>query len=83
MTRLVPVLLLLCVIWLPQKVSAHALDPGYLELVPFGPDTWRVTWRVPDVGGKPMPIDVRLPEPCGKRPPAPPLSTGAPGPPPG
>ncbi|WP_269585073.1 HupE/UreJ family protein [Roseibium sp. Sym1] len=76
MTRLVPVLLLLCVIWLPQKVSAHALDPGYLELVPFGPDTWRVTWRVPDVGGKPMPIDVRLPEPCGKRPPAPPAFDG-------
>lgn len=56
--------LLLIAIFQPLAALAHALDPGYLELSRFGEDRWRVTWRVPDVSGRPMPLEVRLPEGC-------------------
>ena len=56
--------LLMLSISLPYKVSAHALDPGYLELAALGQDQWRVAWRVPDVSGRPMPLEARLPETC-------------------
>lgn len=42
----------------------HALQPGYLEITPVAGDTWRVFWRKPDVQGRPMPIEVRLPDAC-------------------
>ena len=48
----------------PVMARAHALDPGYLELSAIGEDRWRVTWRMPDVGGGPMPISPLLPENC-------------------
>lgn len=48
----------------PEPVEAHALDPGYLELASMGEDRWRVTWRVPDVSGRPMSINASLPENC-------------------
>lgn len=51
--------------------SAHALDPGYLELVPLDQHRWQVTWRVPDVNGEPMPLEARLPETCTHEPPPP------------
>jgi hydrogenase/urease accessory protein HupE len=57
-------LLLVCAAFLPCKVSAHALDPGYLELSSLGQDQWRVTWRVPNVSGRPMAIEARLPDTC-------------------
>lgn len=44
--------------------NAHALDPGYLDLSALGQDRWRVTWRMPDVSGRPMPIDAALPDNC-------------------
>ncbi|MFC3616460.1 HupE/UreJ family protein [Lutimaribacter marinistellae] len=47
--------------------SAHALEPGYLELDHVGGDEWRVTWRKPQVGGEPMRIDALLPEACDPR----------------
>ena len=51
----------------PAQGNAHALDPGYLELQPLGGDDWRVTWRRPQVQGRPMPIDAVLPEACTPR----------------
>lgn len=71
MRRLGLLLLLLVAICQPRPVLAHALDPGYLELVPLGDSTWRVTWRTPDIGGRPMPLEVRLPESCRHEPPPP------------
>lgn len=43
---------------------AHALQPGFLGLSAQPNDTWRVTWRVPDLNGRPMPIHARLPVNC-------------------
>lgn len=69
MTRLLFALLTaLCL--LPDLARAHALDPGYLELTRLGDENWRVTWRVPDVSGRPMPLTISLPETC-TNPPAP------------
>jgi hydrogenase/urease accessory protein HupE len=50
-------------LWSAQAL-AHALQPGYLELRPAGGQTWQVVWRVPDVTGRPMPIDAILPDNC-------------------
>ncbi|MBU3030178.1 HupE/UreJ family protein [Paracoccus sp. XHP0099] len=55
---------------MPMRGSAHALDPGFLELGALGQDRWRVTWRVPDLNGKPMPILAELPEGCAGEAPA-------------
>ena len=51
----------------PSNATAHALEPGFLELQPIGGDDWRVTWRKPVVGGAPMAIDAVLPEACSPR----------------
>lgn len=63
--------LLITLTWLtvfsPQHVRAHALDPGFLEITPFGATDWRVTWRKPQVQGQPMQIDAILPEGCTPR----------------
>jgi hydrogenase/urease accessory protein HupE len=40
------------------------LQPDYLELTLQGPDRWSVLWRVPDIGGRPMPITAVLPDAC-------------------
>ncbi len=64
MTRLLAALALLVVL-LPGKVAAHALDPGFVELRHLGGAEWGVTLRRPDVQGRPMAIDVALPEGCG------------------
>jgi hypothetical protein len=54
------------------EARSHALEPGFLELSALGGDRWRATWRAPDVGGRPMPIEAVLPETCApRRPPAP------------
>lgn len=63
MTRLVLALFLIFNAWVPS-VSAHALDPGYLNLEALGQDRWRVTWRVPDLGNGPMSLEARLPQGC-------------------
>lgn len=55
---------LLLVLLQPLPALAHALDPGYLELSALGGDRWRVTWRMPDVGGRPMGIMPSLPANC-------------------
>ncbi|WP_108445572.1 HupE/UreJ family protein [Halomonas denitrificans] len=71
MRRLLLALLMVVTTSLPTLVSAHALDPGYLNLASLDQDRWRVTWRVPDVSGRPMPIAARLPESCSYEPPPP------------
>lgn len=53
----------LCLI-LPQTALSHALEPGYLEISALDEQTFRVTWRKPDVKGKPMDINAILPESC-------------------
>ncbi|AXI45588.1 hypothetical protein C1J03_05780 [Sulfitobacter sp. SK012] len=45
----------------------HALEPGYLEIGPAADNQWQVTWRVPDVSGRPMEIEAELPEGCEPR----------------
>ncbi|WP_134681410.1 HupE/UreJ family protein [Paracoccus ravus] len=57
-------LLVLLAILQPFAAIAHALDPGYLELSAMDEVRWRVTWRMPDVGGNPMPIRPALPANC-------------------
>jgi hydrogenase/urease accessory protein HupE len=64
----------LACIWLAGAPAgyAHALEPGYLEISPISGATYRVFWRIPDVSGRPMPIEARLPESCTERlPPSP------------
>jgi len=60
----------------PDGARAHALDPGFLELSALGQESWRVSWRVPDLAGTPMPIIPRLPETCGADPSPPPSFDG-------
>ncbi|WP_298853092.1 HupE/UreJ family protein [uncultured Ruegeria sp.] len=50
--------------WIAGDATAHALDPGYLEVRQITSDTWSVHWRIPDVNGKPMTIDAVLPDGC-------------------
>jgi hydrogenase/urease accessory protein HupE len=51
----------------PGRAEAHALEPGFLELQHIGGTEWRVTWRKPQVSGRPMAIDAVLPESCDPR----------------
>lgn len=51
----------------PEAARAHALEPGFLELEPYGPSQWRVTWRKPQVNGAPMKIEAVLPAQCSPR----------------
>lgn len=69
---------LLCLLALlqPMAARAHALDPGYLELSAMGGDRWRVTWRMPDVDGRPMAITPALPAQCTAEPAPPPHFDG-------
>ncbi len=75
MIRLLCVLLL-CLSVLPGRGEAHALDPGYLELTALREGQWRVSWRMPDVSGKPMAISPVLPEGCSASEPPPPSFDG-------
>ncbi len=49
------------------RAGAHALEPGFLELLHLGGEEWRVTWRKPQVAGAPMAIEAVLPERCEPR----------------
>ena len=48
----------------PSQLHAHALQPGFLSVSPLAGDSYRVFWRKPDMQGRPMAIDVRLPDIC-------------------
>ena len=76
MTRLALILVTVLVTCFPAVLRAHALDPGYLNLEAMGQERWRVTWRIPDVNGRPMPIEPRLPDACTNDPPPPPVFDG-------
>ncbi len=76
MRRLLLVFLTILATCQPVLLSAHALDPGYLDLVALGENRWRVTWRMPNVSGRPMPIEARLPDTCSHEPPPPPVFDG-------
>ncbi|MCF6264381.1 MAG: HupE/UreJ family protein [Xanthomonadales bacterium] len=47
--------------------SAHALQPGYLELRLLNNDLYAVVWKVPEVQSRPMNITAVLPENCENR----------------
>jgi hypothetical protein len=64
---LLALLLALAGTTLPTRTTAHALEPGFLELLHLGGSEWRVTWRVPQVVDRPMAIDAVLPEGCEPR----------------
>lgn len=51
----------------PRSAHAHALQPGYLEVTQISPGLFGVLWRLPIVGGGPMPIQAVLPETCEQR----------------
>ncbi|WP_424991174.1 HupE/UreJ family protein [Fluviibacterium sp. S390] len=57
-------LVVMLVAAMPNATRAHALDPGYLSLEQLSGQSWRVFWRKPDVSGRPMRIDARLPAFC-------------------
>jgi hydrogenase/urease accessory protein HupE len=65
-----------CIGGFTTSAGAHALQPGFLDLSAQPNEVWRVTWRVPDVDGRPMPIQVRLPENCSPRQPGTPAFDG-------
>lgn len=54
-------------LWLATSAFAHALQPGFLDIAAQELGVWRVTWRVPDLNGAPMPIRPILPESCDQR----------------
>jgi hypothetical protein len=56
---------------------SHALQPGYLALRAIDKNTYAVTWKMPAVRGRPMPIAARLPESCAPRTPGQPVWDGA------
>lgn len=51
----------------PALLRAHALDPGFLDLSAAGGETWRVFWKVPQSGGRPLGLVAVLPERCDPR----------------
>ena len=55
---------------LATGAQGHALQPGFLDLEAQGQNVWRVSWRVPDVNGVAMPLQLLLPESCDVRAPA-------------
>lgn len=52
---------------LSTSCRSHALEPGYLEIVPFENEQWQITWRKPQVSGRAMEIDAVLPNGCKPR----------------
>ncbi len=61
-------LLILLLVLLPGvQAYGHALEPGFADVRQLTPDTWQVFWRKPDVAGRPMAIELQLPETCTPR----------------
>lgn len=58
------ILLLIGAMSFPDRAQAHALDPGYLQMDSVENDMWQIYWRKPAVSGRPMPIEVVLPDNC-------------------
>lgn len=66
MSRLAALVLLLSAI-MASGASAHALQPGFLDIRAMGGETWRVFWKVPIAGSEMLPIVAVLPETCDPR----------------
>ncbi|MEP3048443.1 MAG: HupE/UreJ family protein [Roseibium sp.] len=64
LTALACWLVLALAMFLPTQSFGHALQPGFAAIEQIGEDSWKVFWRRPDVSGRPMPIDLVLPEGC-------------------
>lgn len=64
MRRAVLVLALCLSVLATPEARGHALEPAYLQIAALGDARWRVTWRRPDVAGRPMAIDAVLPAAC-------------------
>ncbi len=47
--------------------AAHALDPAFLEVRAVGPESYAVSFKVPQTGGRPLPLTAALPENCAPR----------------
>lgn len=58
---------LLLLLALAGGAGAHALQPGFLDIEAQSADHWRISWRVPDVMGRPMPLALSLPQGCTPR----------------
>lgn len=54
----------------PVAARPHALDPGFLDISVLGEGTWRVLWKVPQAGGRPMDMQAMLPDGCTPREPS-------------
>jgi hydrogenase/urease accessory protein HupE len=46
---------------------AHALDPGFIAVRALSESTYAVSFKVPQAGGAPLPLQARLPENCSPR----------------
>lgn len=66
MTRLCALALLFWTL-ITGAASAHALQPGFLDISAMGGDAWRVYWKVPTAGAGMLPIAAILPESCDLR----------------
>jgi len=76
MVRLIALLTLMMTLN-PTLAQAHELEPGYLEIQALSDDAHGLFWRKPAVKGKPMVMDVLLPENCDLRSPPAPRFDGA------
>lgn len=61
---LVLMALLVSIFGFVNSASAHALQPGYLELRLIDKYQYAVVWKTPAIGGRPMAIAAQLPEHC-------------------
>ncbi len=57
----IPVLLLL---FIQISSQAHEVRPGYLDVNETGINQHHVTWKVPSIGGRPLPVEPRFPTHC-------------------
>lgn len=60
----------------PHEPQAHALDPAYLDLKVLPDASWKVYFRVPDVQGHPMDLNLDFGSNCVSDPPPAPLFDG-------
>lgn len=52
---------------LPKLVFSHALEPGFLNIEQQSNLQLKITWKIPQVNGRPMGIYAHLPEICDNR----------------
>lgn len=62
-------LALAAIMFAMANISAHAhkLDPAFLEVTTLSPDSYSVTFKIPQASGKPLPLTAVLPQNCNPR----------------